>query len=491
MSNFIPSPYQTAIFNFVENGAGNAIVKAVAGSGKTTTIVKALDRVRGSSLFLAFNRAIAVELKGRGVNAKTFHAMVMPAVLRSIGLNNVDNDKLFKLVDAEFSDEDAYLYGTFARKLVGIARQVGVGCLVEDTEEVWNEMAAHHDLEPDSDRAIFTVAIEKARQLLRISNACKSMADFDDMLYFSVKNGISLPKYDFVFVDEAQDTNSIQRAILRKIMKPTSRFIAVGDPAQAIYGFRGADSNSLDLIAEEFNCIELPLTVSYRCPRSVVAHAQQWVSHIEPAPNAPEGEVVSLGANWDPTKIFRAGDLVVCRTTKSLIAQAYRLIRARIPATVMGREIGQGLVALIKRMNAPDLDQLIERVNLFTIREVEKAIAANNESKAQSVQDKSDTLLVIIGSLEEDRRTIADLRGAIEVLFADKANAVLFGTIHKSKGREAHRVFWLNSALCPSKWARQDWQKQQERNLCYVATTRAIESLFLIEEPRDTNEEGA
>ena len=98
------------------------------------------------------------------------------------------------------------------------------------------------------------------------------MANFDDLLYLAVKDGISLPKFDFIFVDEAQDTNAIQRALLRKIMKKTSRVVVVGDPAQAIYGFRGADSESMNLIAEEFDCKRLPLSISCRCA-GVLAHA--------------------------------------------------------------------------------------------------------------------------------------------------------------------------------------------------------------------------
>jgi DNA helicase-2/ATP-dependent DNA helicase PcrA len=62
-----------------------------------------------------------------------------------------------------------------------------------------------------------------------------------------------------------------------------------------------------------------------------------------------------------------------------------------------------------------------------------------------------------------------------------KGDAVVLATIHKSKGLEAPRVFWLGRAECPAKWAKQDWQKEQERNLCYVATTRAQEELHMIE----------
>ncbi len=474
------SKYQTDIFAFVEDpSAGNAIVEAVAGSGKTTTIVEALKRVKGSTIFLAFNKAIAEELKRRGVNARTFHSLTYSPVTRARNQRNVEGNKLRSLVDANMTDDEAKMYGTFACRLVGLARQCGVGCLVEDIELVWSTLADLHDIELDSDRAERSTGIEFARKLLGWSNESEAV-DFDDLLYLAVKDGISLPKFDVIFVDEAQDTNAIQRAILRKIMKPTSRIVAVGDPAQAIYGFRGADSTSLDLIAEEFDCKRLPLTVSYRCPTSVVEFAQQWVTHIEAAPGAPEGNVESLG-RWSPAT-FIADDLIVCRTTKPLVKVAYSLLRARIPARIMGREIGQGLKTLINKMNAKGVDALQERLATYTRREVEKAVAKGQDTKAEAIQDKTDTVMFLIDSLDENGRTIPALLSLIDSLFDDRAGSVVLATIHKAKGLEATRVFWLNSSQCPSKWAKQDWQKQQERNLCYVAVTRAKSELFLIED---------
>ena len=75
-----------------------------------------------------------------------------------------------------------------------------------------------------------------------------------------------------------------------------------------------------------------------------------------------------------------------------------------------------------------------------------------------------------------------DLIRTIERLFEDKRGVTTLATIHKAKGLEANTVYWLNSSQCPSKYARQDWQKQQEANLCYVAATRAKRELVLIEE---------
>lgn len=473
------SKYQQNVFSFVESGKGNAIVKAVAGSGKTTTVVEALKRVRGSSIFLAFNKSIAEELKARGVNARTFHSLTFTPVMQSRKQRQPEMNKLRKLLDDTFDEFEQQLYGTFAQKLVGLARQVGIGCLVDDTPDAWMDIVNHHGIELDKEDADYDEAIRMSRKLLAASNA-SPLVDFDDMLYFAVKDGITLPKFDFVFVDEAQDTNSIQRAILRKIMKPASRIVAVGDPAQAIYGFRGADSDSMNLIAEEFNAVELPLTISYRCPTSVVTYAQQWVSHIEAAPNAPAGEVVELGTDWKPEQ-FLASDLVVCRKTAPLITTAFKFIRANVPVQVLGREIGQGLKSLIKKMNARGIEMLVSKLEVYRDREVQKALAKKDDAKVEAVQDKVDSLLFLVDGLPEARRTIPELEAAIDHLFDNKLGAVTFATIHKSKGLEADRVFWLDRSACPARWASQPWQVQQEINLCYVAATRAKKSLFLME----------
>lgn len=474
------SNHQLNCFGEAATGKDNLIIIAVAGSGKTTTGVEMVKRGRGSHVYVAFNKDIADELSSRGVNGRTYHSVCWSVVMQQFR-PVVDGDKLKKLCAQYLSDNDCYLYGSFIQRLVGLARNAGVGCLVEDTEEVFINLCAHHDLEPESEDADFGRGIELARKLLDASTAQTNVIDYDDMLYFPIKYNLALPKFDRVFVDEAQDTNLIQRAITRKMLKPTSRLFAVGDPAQAIYGFRGADSDSMDLLKAEFNMKEMPLTVTYRCAKSIVEFARQWVDHIEAAPNAPEGSVHKLGRKWDH-KVFQAHDLVVCRVTAPLITLAYKLLTNRVPVTVLGREIGQGLKSLINKMKAKGIPQLEAKLAAWVEREVKKAEAADNEAKVQAIKDKADCVACLIAGLDENHRTIPELLRTIDDLFANKANAVRLSTIHKSKGLEAERVFWLNSSKCPSKWARQDWQKQQEINLCYVAATRAKTDLFLIED---------
>jgi hypothetical protein len=306
------------------------------------------------------------------VNGRTFHSMCYSPVLRFKGVTTVETNKLRKLMDENFAPAETKKYGQFMRQLVGLARNAGIDAgLVPNVASEWEALADHHDLEPDSDQGTTTAhGIELARHLLALSNA-SNMVDFDDLLYVAVKEGISLPRFDFVFVDEGQDTNAIQRALIRKIMHTNSRLAVVGDPHQAIYGFRGADSNSMDLIKEEFDCVDLPLTVTYRCPKLVVEHAQQWVSHIEAAPGAADGIVKEIGQDWD-FRNFTSGDLVVCRTTKPLVSLAYNLIRNRVAAHIMGREIGQGLVNLVNKMQAKGLDVLLEKLKAYGTRESEK-----------------------------------------------------------------------------------------------------------------------
>lgn len=484
------SKYQLAIFEFILNGIGSAIIEAVAGSGKTTTIVEAYQYVMKmgkSAIFLAFNKAIADELGKRGLNARTFHSLGFKVVMDFKKATRVTADKNWKLINANFSDSDNKMYGAFCNKLVGLAKQSGIGCLIDDTTKNWMDLVDHHDLSLESVNANVDDGIKLAQKLLKLAND-SNMIDYDDMLYFVVKYDLNLPKFDFVFVDEAQDTNAIQRAILKKLMKSTTRIIAVGDPAQAIYGFRGADSDSLELIAKEFNCTKLPLTVSYRCPKSVVAYAQQWVTHIEHADNAPEGTVTHLGAKWDVAD-FTATDLVVCRTTKPIVALGYKMLKNRKPVHIMGRDIGEGLKSLIKRMNPQGISGLIEKLSVWTEREVTKARDAKNEAKAANIQDKTDAVLCIIAGMEENNRTVPALVSIIDNLFADKANCTTLATIHKAKGLEAKRVFWLNRSKCPSNWAKQPWQQQQEVNLMYVATTRAMETLVTIEESTGGSQE--
>jgi len=454
---FTASTYQAAIFDFAANGKGNLIIGAVAGSGKTTTIVELTKHLSGSVIFLAFNKSIATELGSRGVPARTFHSLCFSPVLKLTGQKSVVTDKLTRLARVAFDSRELALYGAGAQKLVGLARN----SLSTD----WAELAARHDIEAED----YVELYDCAGRLFRACEAADS-CDFDDLLYRAVTRNVGLPKYNWVLVDEAQDTNAIQRALLKSLLTPLSRLIAVGDPAQAIYGFRGADTEAFGLIRSEFSCAELPLSVSYRCAQAVVKKAQQYVSHILPHESAPEGSVIT-----DSPFAPRIGDLVVCRNTAPLIQAAYELIGSKVAVKVLGRDIGAGLVSLVNKLNAKGVDALLTKLDAWQEREQDKA----KEEKKQAIEDKAESLRTVIASLLETNRTVPAVIASIEALFNGDGPCVTLATIHKAKGLEADTVWWHRADLLPSKWAKQEWQLQQEMHLCYVAVTRAKKQLYI------------
>lgn len=264
---------------------------------------------------------------------------------------------------------------------------------------------------------------------------------------------------------------------------------------QAIYGFTGADSESLAEIGRMFNAVELPLTISYRCPKTVVAFARQWVNHIESHPDAPEGSVSSM--TFEDMLATRRRDLnansaILCRNTRPLVSTAFALIREKIACRIEGRSIGVNLIKMVtcwKRIKS--LHALRDRLDQYFATMKPKLEEARKEAKLQELDDQIETIKVIIDHcLSTGKDTVADVVAYINELFADDVKGMLtLSTIHKSKGREWPNVFWLDRAnTCPSKYAKQAWAVTQEYNLMYVAATRAMANLIELAPPAPKKE---
>lgn len=495
-TNFKPSPYQEAILTFVRNETGSAIVNAVAGSGKTSTLMllnSLITELNRSVIFLAFNKSIATELERRGANARTFHSVGFSAVRRVLyGRNKgrnvrLDARKVSNIVDNLFG-RDAEGYSSALTRLVSLAKNHAMMPTANDDAII--SLISHFDVEWDDERISDADMCNMTRQVLRANNNDTLTIDFDDQLYFCVVFSAKLETFDFVLVDESQDTNPLRRILVQKMCHPTTRVIAVGDENQAIYGFTGASHDSMSLIQETFSAKPLPLSICYRCPSSVVRLAQTIVPHIQAQPNAPEGNVLH-----PPTfkrSDFLPTDLLICRNTAPLVQTAYKLLAARIPCKIMGREIGQGLTSLIKRLSRQrdTLETLATRLTEYRDTEVSKALAQKKETKAQNITDKVDSILALLDSMspEDILRGIPGLIAIIESMFTDNGSVVTtLATVHKAKGMEAQRVFILDPSLMPSKWAKQAWQRQQERNLMYVAYTRALDTLVFVDSDKLTD----
>lgn len=487
---FTPSSYQQRILDWLTTGHGSCVVDATAGSGKTSTLKLLAFNLppQSTAVFLAFNKSIATELSAKlpaTCPASTFHALGFKS-LRPLLVNfprdGVNGYKCGDLFDQLYPNALSPMHGK-ARpsvlRLVSLAK--GAVLLPSQVSQDWvDETVAWFDLDTnDTDLPTLTSMV---RDTLTRSNETRDLIDFDDMLYLPLILGASWPTFDFVMVDESQDTNAAQRAILHKLVAHGGRLIAVGDAAQAIYGFRGADSDAMDLIVSEFDAARFPLSISYRCPRAIVDAASDYSANIEAAPNAKDGAI--LYPERFTVRDFRPSDLVMCRNTAPIIGAAYKCLVSRIPVQVMGREIGNGLKSLIRKLSTrgTTLGTLPTRVAEYQTVEVTRCMERRQEYKAQAIADKCEAILTLMDSMTDDDclRGIDGLLGIIDILFSDKQAAVKMATIHKSKGLEAQRTYILDAHLMPSKYAKQPHQIQQEQNLTFVAITRSLDTLTYI-----------
>lgn len=513
-AKLVPSPYQQDALDFVEKGCGNAVIIAVAGSGKTSFIEMTLPKIpeRCYVTVLAFGKDIAKELNVRldklrtetgrpfrNFRASTFHSVGVGLVARALKCQVrellISDKKCRKLFEAHVgADSAAYtMYGDFVTKLVGFAKGEGIGPLTPDTEDAWWSLVRHHDLTLESEEANEEEAIAYARELLGQSNVASKgkFIDYDDMLFMPLVWRLRPFQSDWIFVDEAQDTSPVRRAMAKGMLRPGGRSIWVGDPKQAIYGFTGATSNAIDLIKHQFNAIELPLSVCYRCSKAVVRRAQKIVPYIEAWDGAVEGSDQTLSEK-DALALLEASDAILCRNTAPLIDMAYQLISEGRACKVMGRDIGVGLLNLIKRMRAKNIDQLEEKLEKYRDRETAKFMAKGEEQKAERISDHVDCVLCTARNMPEGKRTIVALNKQIEALFSDDngTDILTLATLHKSKGKEWTRVAILRPDLMPSPWARQDWQVEQEDHLRYVGDTRARVDIITIIPPEKKARKG-
>lgn len=495
---FSPSAYQQAIFDWVKKDVHeSAIVEAVAGSGKTTTLLHAIQYMKGNVFLGMFNKQICIEIKAKlanmtlpkqvRVNVSTLHAAGLNALTNAIGKCEIDGYKLNKIfthmIEYGKVSEEEIAFENSVVKLVSFAKQHGLCINTEADLDHWNHLIEHYSIDDFSKR---DAVINLAKMLLEysIQGVVKTkIIDFDDMLYMPLKLKAFFQKYDWVLIDEAQDTNHMRREICLKMMHNKSRLIAIGDRHQAIYGFTGADANSLDLIGNAVKTKLFPLHVSYRCPKNVVKEAQRYVSHIQAFDNAEDGLIQTI----DETVLSvhaKVGDAILCRFNAPLVSLIYKFIANGIPAKIEGREIGAGIKTLVKRWKTKTFDALLDKLDNYLLQEQQKLKARNELYKFQAIDDKVSCAKVIINRVIQKGLSgnPADLIcNELDNIFGDNSNKskmITLSSIHKSKGLEWHNVFLINTGISP--YAKLDWEIGQEYNLLYVAITRAQKTLTYV-----------
>ena len=481
------SKFQLAIYDKVQNDTCHLIINAVAGSGKTTTLVALLNMIPKNKrvIFVAFNRDIVKELRNRvpsNVEVRTLHSFGLNECRFKYAGGKSNNEfiqegKVARHILShavnwnEFeTEEEKKSYCSNIEKLIDMFRF----CLPQSPAEV-QELIQKFDIR------IMNGEVERAKKVFLDVRADKSCIDYTDMIYYPAVGDWRLKQYDYVLTDESQDFNRAQQAMIKKMVKPEGgRLIAVGDPYQAIYGFAGADQNSFENLKTLFpNTVEMPLSVCYRCNTKIIEHAQNIMSGILPRDGAPEGEV-RVGS----VEEIKTGDFVLCRNTRPLVSLCMKFIAQGKKANIKGRDIGTNLKNLVKGTGKKGVEPIMNKlaVDLKKLEDstkkqyplrvtAEVPVVGNMIDKIEAIRTISTTYKC---------KGAEDIYAAVDSIFTEDVDGITLSTMHKSKGLEADNVFIIDAHLLPAKWARQEWELEQERNLDYVARTRAKNSLVYV-----------
>lgn len=474
---------QLAIFDAYEQTRKNIAISATAGAGKSQTIIECCKRTSPGKkvLFMAFNKSIAEELKLKvpeNIEVNTFHSKGLKVLFYNFSFKmKLSENKCFQLArkvldikEIPYKQQMRYLF-----ELQDIWNAIRMNLLVDYERDI-PYICIEKDIE-FRDRMIQDIQkieFEWSKSALKINGNKEFQMDFTDMLWlpYTLLNDENFPKYDVVFLDEVQDQNTLQRELTQQFVKPKfGRLISVGDEKQCIYQFSGSSVSNFRLLQNLPNTVVLPLDVTYRCAKRIVEEAKTVFSNgIEYAPNATEG----LVRDGDVTET-KDGDFVLCRNNLPLIEVFVILLEKGRKATIKGKDFGEALCAILDKIEKiEDLEKLKEeKIQKIMEKGVSYQVALQNPTYLNLVEKCS-----ILIQLYRIWNNINELEAHIKQIYTEDIEGVVLSTIHKSKGLEANRVFFLNSNLIPSSHAITQDALYSEMCLKFVAITRAKKELI-------------
>ena len=539
---------QKNIFEFIKSGAGHGIIDAVAGDGKTTTIMECAKYVKDktSVLFCAFNKSIQAEISGRfnkkGLNmvtVKTIHALGLNMLndYNTTGKKIIPEENKYRTIlnkDIELQNEmQEYVnelllingYETeetesrkqfavrdilykFKDRLLDINQKIRATLTPLDLES-FKKLAEHfnyftgEEMQGKTFNREIEIYFECSKILLYAGNALAKeslIIDFTDMLYLPfIWNLRAAKTYSFLFIDECQDLSKSQLAVVLKYCSKEGRILAVGDPYQSIYGFAGADIASFTRIKDTINAKPLPLTVCFRCPPNIVNLAS-GIRHDISAKKREQGIIEEITFN-QITKKAKENDLIISRYREPVLSLVFEFINIKKQVQIHKDEVYDIIDELKILFKQEERSEIISEDNggfeiiketvtgrWNFIIEKESRKLANSSEKRIFIQTKTDYLNNRMEFLhkrymqwKDSCPSINDILHKIREYMSASGNCIKLSTIHRAKGLEAQRVFILNFDELPHfKPSQKHWESLQEKNLKYVAITRAMKELYLV-----------
>ena len=499
---FSSSAYQKAIFNEIAHGTGNMVITAAAGSAKTTTIENCLRFIPEGKrkLFLAFNVSTVDKLKSEIVNSDakimTFHGLGN-RILRENGKiteeTNIDEFKYSRYIKQHIDELTTYgetkslgvegiPYITNIISLCNYARYY-MAMKIKEIAAV----AEIYGLVPVRDE------YDVVRKVLIWGENNIESIDHTDMIWLPNILNLTTKRYlfDFIFIDEAQDTTLAHQDLVDKCFGRGCRFVAVGDPLQQINVWCGATEKAIERYENRPNTKEILLPISYRCPKKIVEMAKKYSPNIRAQENAIDGEIrYDVSANG-----AKPGDMVLCRIISKLIEQYLSYLRSNKKAFLKGSDaVRSTYLEMISRIDAEKIDAKcrtknglipqLYRLYFDRLKEIEERFNIDEDEaiyhyESLNLYDNIEAIKV----LSEGLTRVDELVDKINIIFnGDENDAIILSTVHKAKGMEADNIFILCPSLMPSQLARKEWEVQAERNLLYVAITRSKKTLNFVKE---------
>ena len=493
------SKEQEDIFEYAAKGPFNMIVQAVAGAGKTTTLVECANRIDASKkvLLLAHNKSTRDTLKERigdrpNVKIFTLHGLAWRMYTEHFDDQPEINDDKYrnyvnKNMDIISSEEYKSLSGP--KKLMYKA----------NVFDLINK--ARHNLK-QSEKEIRKLAIKKygmtlvadeshfVAKVLKWGEENRKEVDFQDLLWLPSQLGYFTKRYvsDIIMLDEAQDASIAQQDIIKRCFKRETRLFGFGDKDQTINSWCGSDSESFEHLhdSDEFRrpAVDFPLTTNYRCGKIIIDYAKRYTdNNIKAADWAEDGVVRHEASLSDAVD----GDMILCRNIAPLM-EVYRIgVSSGKKMYFRGEELGNKLITDADCANGETIKDIIVSLKKRLIATWEFLTTENEIDEKESMTNPMIiSLLDTIKTMESLPPTVEKRKDldkfAKDVFSAEGKEGIQLSTIHRAKGLEADNVFIICPSLVPSKLARMDWEIEEEKHLQYVMCTRPKHSLNFVTE---------
>lgn len=536
------SKEQEDILYEIESSNNNILIEALAGTGKTFTLIQAIKVCNDRNLSVMYivfgkrDKNAAVAKVGKTCLVKTSngagHALLSEyAKKNKLGKIKLDQYLAGNLLKAQWKKE-----GIIEGENWSCSKAVFMAC-IQLCDKARNVLPLNHKTYkmPTDDNWIdlmvrFNINIKDEEvadvlswstwlfsELCNLKNIKEHGIDFCNQIFLpSYYEMRPTQHYDRVMLDETQDQNYPTRKIAELYLNPhIGKFIAVGDGNQAIYEWRGADSDSMQemekLMAKYGNITKLPLTECRRCPVSVIEEAKHFVADIKAIPDAKLGEVRHITAESEFLEELHTKQkgLVLCRKNAPLVKYCMYLLSNGIEAQIMRSNIVTEILDLIDQCSPnnghTEVCELLKQMDsYFSI----KAAKSTNKKYLEVLGDKIKVVQTLIEKANGKIKETQDIKIYIDRLFPIEITnnegvdvnvndldikerselCILFSSVHSAKGGEAETVYMLSPFDNEGSLWDEVWISEKEaRNLSYVAITRSMNKLIYVGEKPSLN----